>query len=328
MKIAIIGATGMVGKELIQVLYERNINKGDYVLLLAASETSKGRIERILDKDYELYSISELLKSKPDFVFFCAGGAVSAEWALKFAELDTVVIDKSSYWRMHHDWNLIVPEVNAHLLSKDAKLIANPNCSTIPLAVVIAPIHRKYKVKRLVINTYQAVSGSGRSGVNQLMSERAGNAFVPMAYGCPIDLNVIPQVDSFLPDGYTKEEKKMIDEIKKILQSSSILCTATTVRVPVLRGHSISVNVELEYEYEISDIYKLLNHTPRVVIDEDFTHYPTPKEVEYKDTVHVGRLRRDNTLPNALNMWIVTDNLRQGAATNAVEILEYIMDIP
>jgi aspartate-semialdehyde dehydrogenase len=327
MKIAIIGATGMVGRELIEVLYERKINNRDYKLFLAASDRSNGKIERILDKEYKLQTIQNLLDTKPDFAFFCAGGAVSAEWAYKFSDLGTVVIDKSSHWRMHDDWQLIVPEVNAHLLSKQKKLIANPNCSTIPLAVAIAPIHKRYHIKRLIINTYQAVSGSGRRGVEQLLRERTGNAFMPTTYSSPIDLNVIPHIDVFLPDGYTKEEKKIIDEIRKILQSSCLLCTATTVRVPVLRGHSISVNIEMEYEYELSEIHSILKNISGVVISDDYTRYPTPKDVAYKDTVHIGRLRRDDTLPSAINMWIVADNLRKGAATNAVQILEYINNL-
>src|SRR5580704_13195965 len=324
MKVAVVGATGLVGTKMLEVLAERKFPVTE--LIPVASEKSVGKKLRFKNREWAVVSATDAILAKPGIAIFSAGGGTSLEWAPKFAEVGTTVIDNSSAWRMDKTKKLVVPEVNAHALTTDDKIIANPNCSTIQMVVALNPLHKKYKIKRIVVSTYQSVTGTGVKAVAQLMNERKGIQG-EMAYKYPIDLNVIPQIDVFLDNGYTKEEMKMVNETKKIMRDDSIRVTATTVRIPVMGGHSEAVNVEFENEFELSEVRALLRHAPGVVVVDDpaAQQYPMPLDSHEKDEVFVGRLRRDESQPNTLNMWVVSDNLRKGAATNAVQIAEYLL---
>jgi len=325
MKVAVVGATGLVGTKMLQVLAERNFPVTE--LLPVASEKSIGKEVEFKGKKYRVVSATDAIAAKPDVALFSAGGSTSLEWAPKFAAAGITVIDNSSAWRMDETKKLVVPEINADALTKDDKIIANPNCSTIQMVVALNPLHKKYKAKRIVVSTYQSVTGTGVKAVAQLMNERKG-IVGEMAYKYPIDLNVIPQIDVFLDNGYTKEEMKMVKETKKIMRDDSIRVTATTVRIPVMGGHSESVNVEFENDFDLDEVRNLLSKAPGVIVVDDPStqQYPMPKDAHEKDDVFVGRLRRDETQPNTLNLWIVSDNLRKGAATNAVQIAEYLVE--
>jgi len=324
MKVAVVGATGLVGGEMLKVLEERNFPVTE--LIPVASEKSVGNVVKYKGKDYKVVGMQTAIDMKPAIAIFSAGGSTSLEWAPKFAAAGTTVIDNSSAWRMDPTKKLVVPEVNANVLTKEDKIIANPNCSTIQMVVALQPLHKKYKIKRVVVSTYQSVTGTGKKAVDQLMNERKG-VEGPMAYAYKIDLNVIPHIDVFLDNGYTKEEMKMVNETKKIMGDNNIHVTATTVRIPVMGGHSESVNVEFEKEYELTDVKKTLAEAPGIIVEDDVKNlkYPMPMNAHHKDEVFVGRLRRDESHPNTLNMWIVADNLRKGAATNAVQIGEYLI---
>jgi aspartate-semialdehyde dehydrogenase len=324
MKIAVVGATGLVGTEMLKVLAERQFPVTE--LLPVASAKSVGQLVHFQGKDYPVVSMEDAIAARPAIAIFSAGGGVSLEFAPKFAEVGTVVVDNSSAWRMDATKKLVVPEVNAEVLTKDDKIIANPNCSTIQLVVALNDLHKKYQAKRLVISTYQSVTGTGKKAVDQLMEERAGQTASNPAYAHPIDLNVLPHIDVFQPNGYTKEELKMVNETKKIMGDDSIRVTATCVRVPVMGGHSESVNVEFAQDFDLDEVRDILSKTDGVELVDDVqnNHYPMPKDSHGRDAVLVGRLRRDDTQPNTLNMWIVADNLRKGAATNAVQIAEYL----
>ncbi|GAB3007030.1 aspartate-semialdehyde dehydrogenase [Niabella terrae] len=325
MKVAVVGATGLVGTKMLQVLAERNFPVTE--LVPVASERSVGKEVVFKGTPYKVVSMEDAIAAKPAVALFSAGGSTSTEWAPKFAAAGITVVDNSSAWRMDPSKPLVVPEINADILSTNDKIIANPNCSTIQMVVALAPLHKKYQMKRVVVSTYQSVTGTGKQAVDQLMGERSGNTEYPMAYPYPIDLNVIPQIDVFLDNGYTKEEMKMVNETRKIMRDDSIRVTATTVRIPVMGGHSESVNIEFENEFELADIRNLLEQTPGVVVVDDLENkkYPMPKDAHEKDEVFVGRIRRDETQAKTLNLWIVSDNLRKGAATNAVQIAEYLV---
>lgn len=324
MKVAVVGVTGLVGTKMMQILAERNFPVTE--LIPVASEKSVGKMISFKGKVYPVVSMESAMAARPAVALFSAGGSTSLEWAPKFAEAGIVVIDNSSAWRMDPDKKLVVPEVNAQVLTAADKIIANPNCSTIQMVVALYPLHQKYTIKRIVVSTYQSVSGTGKKAVDQLFNERKGIQG-EMAYKYPIDLNAIPQIDVFLDNGYTKEEMKMVKETRKIMQDESIRVTATTVRIPVIGGHSESVNVEFEQPFELADITALLAAAPGVVVQDDVNAqiYPMPLWAHEKDDVFVGRIRRDETQANTLNLWIVSDNLRKGAATNAVQIAEYMM---
>jgi aspartate-semialdehyde dehydrogenase len=324
MKVAVVGATGLVGTKMLQVLQERNFPLTE--LIPVASEKSIGKTVLFAGKEYPVRLMEDAIAMKPEIAIFSAGGKTSLEWAPKFAEVGTTVIDNSSAWRMDPDKKLVVPEVNAQTLTKADKIIANPNCSTIQMVVVLQPLHLKYKIKRVVVSTYQSVTGTGKKAVDQLMNERKGIEG-EMAYPYPIDMNLIPHIDVFLDNGYTKEEMKMVNETKKIMGDDSIRVTATTVRVPVIGGHSESVNIEFENDFDLNELRDLLSHADGVTVVDDVKNnqYPMPMMAHDKDDTFVGRLRRDETQPNTLNCWIVSDNLRKGAATNAVQIAEYLM---
>ncbi|MFH1319922.1 MAG: aspartate-semialdehyde dehydrogenase [Bacteroidota bacterium] len=329
MKIAIIGATGLVGRTMIKVLDERDFPVHE--LVPVASGRSEGKEIRYRGIGYKVIGLEEAVAQCPDIALFSAGSAVSLEWAPKFAEAGTTVIDNSSAWRMDPGIKLIVPEINATLLSSKDKIIANPNCSTIQMVMVMAPLHEKYKIRRIVVSTYQSVTGTGMKAVKQLENERKGNLEIrnpEMAYPYPIDKNCLPHCDGFTESGYTKEEIKLINETQKILNDHSIGITATAVRVPVIRGHSEAVNVEFGNDYNIKEARSILSATKGVVVQDDILNnqYPMPIFAEGKDEVFVGRLRRDESKPNTLNLWIVADNLRKGAATNAVQIAEYLVE--
>lgn len=325
MKIAVVGATGLVGTKMLEVLAERNFPLTE--LILVASEKSVGKEITFKGKQYKVCSMLDAIAAKPEIALFSAGGSTSLEWAPKFAEAGITVIDNSSAWRMDETKKLVVPEINAHELKATDKIIANPNCSTIQLVVALNPLHKKYKIKRVVVSTYQSVTGTGVKAVEQMMNERAGKEG-EMAYKYKIDLNVIPQIDVFTDNGYTKEEMKMVNETKKIMSDDSIRLTATTVRIPVMGGHSESVNIEFENEFDVKDIFEIMNHTKGIILQDDIANqiYPMPLTAHNKDEVFVGRIRRDETQPKTLNMWIVSDNLRKGAATNAVQIAEYLIE--
>jgi len=325
MKIAVVGATGLVGTVMLKVLEERNFPLTE--LIPVASEKSVGKEISFKGKKYAVVNMETAIAMRPDIALFSAGGSTSLKEAPRFAEVGTVVIDNSSAWRMDVTKKLVVPEVNANVLTKEDKIIANPNCSTIQMVVALKPLHDKYKIKRVVVSTYQSVTGTGVKAVEQLMNERKGITDGPMAYAYPIDLNVIPQIDVFTENGYTKEEMKMILETQKIMGDNSIRVTATTVRIPVMGGHSESVNIEFENDFVLSEVTQLLTDTEGVIVVDDPANakYPMPKDAHEKDEVFVGRIRRDESLPNTLNMWIVADNLRKGAATNAVQIAEYLV---
>jgi aspartate-semialdehyde dehydrogenase len=324
MKVAVVGATGLVGTKMMQILAERNFPVSE--LIPVASEKSVGKVVSFKGKEYPVVSMESAIAARPAIALFSAGGSTSLEWAPKFAEAGIPVIDNSSAWRMDPDKKLVVPEVNAHVLTAEDKIIANPNCSTIQMVVALYPLHQQYTIKRIVVSTYQSVTGTGKKAVDQLFNERKGIAG-EMAYKYPIDLNVIPQIDVFLENGYTKEEMKMVKETQKIMQDDSIRVTATTVRIPVMGGHSESVNIEFEQPFELADITAILSEAPGVVVQDDVNAqiYPMPLWAHEKDEVFVGRIRRDETQPNTLNLWIVSDNLRKGAATNAIQIAEYMM---
>ncbi|MCS7004108.1 MAG: aspartate-semialdehyde dehydrogenase [Cytophagales bacterium] len=324
MKLAVVGATGLVGNEILKVLDERKFSYDE--LYLVASEKSAGKEVEYRGKTYRVMTIPEAIAKKPNLAIFSAGGSTSLENAPKFAEVGTTVIDNSSAWRMDPTKKLIVPEINAHLLTKEDKIIANPNCSTIQMVVVLYPLHKRYKVKRVVVSTYQSVTGTGKKAVDQLMDERAGREGVK-AYPYKIDLNVIPHIDVFLDNGYTKEEMKMVNETKKIMMDDSIRVTSTTVRVPTIGGHAESVNVEFENEFELAEVRAILEKAENVIVMDDPKNniYPMPIISHGRDETFVGRIRRDETQPKTLNMWIVADNLRKGAATNAVQIAEYLV---
>jgi len=325
MKIAVVGATGLVGTKMLEVLAERNFPLTE--LIPVASERSIGKEIVFKGKVYKVCSMDDAIAAKPQIALFSAGGNTSLEWAPKFAEAGITVIDNSSAWRMDPSKKLVVPEINARELKASDKIIANPNCSTIQMVVALNPLHKKYKIKRIVVSTYQSVTGTGVKAVDQLMNERAGKE-TEMAYKYKIDLNVIPQIDVFTDNGYTKEEMKMVNETKKIMGDDSIRLTATTVRIPVMGGHSESVNVEFEKEFEVKDIFEIMESTKGIILEDDIANqlYPMPMNAHNKDEVFVGRIRRDETQPKTLNMWIVSDNLRKGAATNAVQIAEYLVE--
>jgi aspartate-semialdehyde dehydrogenase len=324
MKLAVVGATGLVGGEMMKVLEERNFQISE--LIPVASEKSVGSTVKYKGKDYKVVGMQTAISMKPAIAIFSAGGGTSTEWAPKFAEAGTTVIDNSSAWRMDPTKKLVVPEINANTLTKADKIIANPNCSTIQMVVALNPLHKKYKIKRIVVSTYQSVTGTGKKAVDQLMNERKGVEGAK-AYPYRIDLNVIPHIDVFLDNGYTKEEMKMVHETKKIMGDDSIRVTATTVRIPVMGGHSESVNVEFEKEFELKDISDILSKSEGVILEDDVKNlkYPMPMNSHNRDEVFVGRIRRDESQPKTLNMWIVADNLRKGAATNAVQIAEYLV---
>jgi len=327
MKVAVVGATGLVGTKILQILAERNFPVTE--LIPVASPRSVGKEVTFNNKRYKVVSMEDAIAAKPTIAIFSAGGSTSLEWAPLFAAAGIRVIDNSSAWRMDPTKKLVVPEVNASVLTKDDFIIANPNCSTIQMVVALQPLHQKYKIKRVVVSTYQSVTGTGQQAVDQLYKERKGEIVSTdqMAYKYPIDLNVIPQIDVFLDNGYTKEEMKMVNETCKIMQDDSIKVTATTVRIPVVGGHSESVNVEFHNEYDLKELTALLAEAPGVLVQQDDAaqFYPMPLWAHEKDDVFVGRLRRDETQPKTLNMWIVSDNLRKGAATNAVQIAEYLV---
>ena len=324
MKIAVVGATGMVGNVMLKVLEERNlpINK----LLLVASERSVGTELIFHNKKIKVIGLNEALDAKPDIALFSAGGTTSLEWAPKFASAGTTVIDNSSAWRMEKDIKLIVPEINANLLSSEDKIIANPNCSTIQMVMALAPLHRKFKIKRLVISTYQSITGTGVKAVKQLNNEMNGT-LGDNAYPHQIHKNALPHCDIFLENNYTREEMKLVHETHKILADNTIAITATAVRIPVVGGHSESVNVQFENPFEINQIQKTLSQTSGLEILDDPKNnkYPMPIKAEGKDMVYVGRLRRDHSISNGVNLWIVSDNLRKGAATNTIQIAEYLI---
>jgi aspartate-semialdehyde dehydrogenase len=324
MKVAVVGATGLVGSKMLQVLAERNFPVTE--LVPVASERSIGKEVEFKGKKYKIVGWADAIAAKPAVAIFSAGGGTSLELAPKFAEAGITVIDNSSAWRMDPTKKLVVPEVNADVLTKDDKIIANPNCSTIQMVVVLKPLHEKYKIKRVVVSTYQSVTGTGVKAVDQLMNERKG-VEGEMAYKYQIDLNAIPHIDVFLDNGYTKEEMKMTKETVKIIGDENIKVTATTVRIPVMGGHSESVNIEFENDFDLNEVRELLSKAPGVVVQDDVANfvYPMPLTAHEKDETFVGRIRRDETQPNTLNCWIVSDNLRKGAATNAVQIAEYLM---
>ncbi|MBL4678531.1 MAG: aspartate-semialdehyde dehydrogenase [Mucilaginibacter sp.] len=323
MKVAVVGATGLVGTKMLQVLDERNFPVTE--LIPVASAKSIGKEITFKGKQYKIVSAEDAIKQKPDVAIFSAGGSTSLEQAPLFANAGITVIDNSSAWRMDPTKKLVVPEVNADALTAEDKIIANPNCSTIQMVVALKPLHDRYKIKRVVVSTYQSVTGTGVKAVDQLFNERNG-VDGPKVYPYTIDLNVIPQIDVFTENGYTKEEMKMILETKKIMGDDSIAVTATTVRIPVMGGHSESVNIEFAHEYDLAEVREVLANAPGVVVVDDVANlkYPMPLDAHDKDEVFVGRLRRDETQPNTLNCWIVSDNLRKGAATNAVQIAEYL----
>ena len=326
MKLAIVGATGLVGQEILKVLEERNFEFD--TLHLVASAKSVGQKISFKGKSYTIQDMQEVCDLAPDVAIFSAGGNTSLEWAPKFAEKGTIVIDNSSAWRMDATKKLIVPEINGHVLTHKDKIIANPNCSTIQMVMALAPLHRKFKIKRIVVATYQSVTGTGKDAVQQMMEERQGINNGVKVYPHKIDLNALPHIDVFLDNGYTKEEMKMLNETRKILEDHSIGVTSTTVRIPTIGGHSEAVNVEFYQEFDLKDVRSMLENTPGVIVQDDVKNnvYPMPILSKGRDEVFVGRLRRDESQPRTLNMWVVSDNLRKGAATNAVQIAEYLME--
>lgn len=323
MKVAVVGATGLVGSKMLQVLTERNFPVTE--LIPVASEKSVGKEVTFKGKSYKIVSAATAIALQPNVAIFSAGGSTSLEWAPKFAEAGITVIDNSSAWRMDPTKKLVVPEINGDEITQTDKIIANPNCSTIQMVLVLNPLHKKYGIKRVVVSTYQSVTGTGVKAVTQLMNERQG-IVGEMAYAHPIDLNVIPQIDVFTDNGYTKEEMKMVKETVKIMGSDKIKVTATTVRIPVIGGHSEAVNVEFENEFDLAEVRSILENTPGVLVVDDPANgkYPMPKDAHERDEVFVGRIRRDETQEKTLNLWIVSDNLRKGAATNAVQIAEFL----
>ncbi len=325
MKLAVVGATGLVGTEILEVLDEHNFPYDE--LLLVASERSVGKQIEYKGKKHTVIGLADAVAARPAIAIFSAGGSTSLEWAPRFAEVGTFVIDNSSAWRMDPAKKLVVPEINANEIGPDDKIIANPNCSTIQMVLALEPLRQRYGIKRIVVSTYQSVTGTGKAAVDQMMAERAGE--VPqMVYPHKIDMNVLPHIDVFQPNGYTKEEMKMINETKKIFGDNSIQVTSTTVRIPTMGGHSEAVNVEFKQDFDLAEVRSLLESAPGVIVQDDPTNfiYPMPITAHKKDEVFVGRLRRDESQSNTLNMWIVADNLRKGAATNAVQIAEYLLE--
>ncbi|OFY56822.1 MAG: aspartate-semialdehyde dehydrogenase [Bacteroidetes bacterium RBG_13_46_8] len=325
MKTAVVGATGMVGRTMMKVLEERNFPVSQ--LIPVASEKSVGKEIMFRGSPVKVVSVMDAVNAKPEFAIFSAGASTSKEWAPVFAKNGTVVIDNSSAWRMYKEVPLIVPEINSHVLKKGDRIIANPNCSTIQMVMALAPLHRKYKIKRLVVATYQSVTGTGVKAVTQMENERKGIKG-EMAYAHPIDMNCFPHGGTFQPDGYTTEEQKLIDETRKILEDQTIQVTATVVRIPVVGGHSEAVNIEFEKEFNIEDVKSLISGFPGVVIYDDPSQnkYPMPILSHNRDEVFVGRIRRDLSREKCLNLWIVSDNIRKGAATNAIQIAEYMVE--
>ncbi len=324
MKVAIVGATGLVGGEILKVLAERNFSVTE--IIPVASERSIGKKINFKGVDYSVVSYETAIAMKPNVAIFSAGGGTSLEVAPKFAAAGITVVDNSSAWRMDPTKKLVVPEINAYTLTKEDKIIANPNCSTIQMVVILNPLHKKYKIKRVVVSTYQSVTGTGKAAVDQLFDERAGKENIARVYPHKIDLNVLPHIDVFLDNGYTKEEMKMILETKKIMMDDSIQVTATTVRIPTIGGHSEAVNIEFEHDFDLAEVRKILEHEEGVIVQDDPKNflYPMPITAHGKDEVFVGRIRRDESQKNTLNLWIVADNLRKGAATNAIQIAEYL----
>ena len=325
MRIAVIGATGMVGTVMLKLLAERNFEITE--LILVASERSVGKQISFRDKNHTIVSLQNAVNATPDIALFSAGGDTSLKWAPKFADVGTTVIDNSSAWRMDPDKKLVVPEINGDVLTATDKIIANPNCSTIQLVMALSPLHLKYNMKRVVISTYQSVSGTGVKAVQQLNNEEAGIEG-EMAYPHPIGRNALPHCDVFLENGYTKEEMKLVKEPKKILRDQSFSVTATAVRIPTAGGHSEAVNVQFENDFDLTEVRKLLSETPGVIVQDDVDNnvYPMPITAHNKDEVFVGRIRRDESQENSLNLWIVSDNLRKGAATNTIQIAEYLVE--
>lgn len=325
MKLAVVGATGLVGTEILEVLQEHQFPYDQ--LLLVASERSKGKVLEYMGKSHVIIGLEEAVATQPEIAIFSAGGSTSLEWAPKFAAVGTVVIDNSSAWRMDPSKKLVVPEINAKELTASDKIIANPNCSTIQMVLALEPLRQRYGIKRIVVSTYQSVTGTGKAAVDQMMAERQGKT-PEMVYPHKIDLNVLPHIDVFQPNGYTKEEMKMIKETKKIFSDESIQVTSTTVRIPTMGGHSEAVNVEFKQDFDLAEVRSLLENAPGIIVQDDPANfvYPMPIHAHKKDEVFVGRLRRDESQPNTLNMWIVADNLRKGAATNAVQIAEYLLE--
>ncbi len=325
MKVAVVGATGMVGTVMLKVLSEQKFPVT--TLIPVASERSIGKEITYEGNAYPIVSMQDAINAKPDIALFSAGGNTSLEWAPKFEAVGTTVIDNSSAWRMDETKKLVVPEINANQLTASDKIIANPNCSTIQMVVALAPLHRKYRIKRIVVSTYQSITGTGVKAVRQLESEYAGEKG-EMAYPYPIHRNALPHCDVFVENGYTKEEVKLVNETKKILDDNTIAITATAIRIPVVGGHSESVNVEFENDFDVDEVRKILHESPGIVVQDnpDVNVYPMPIYAEGKDDVFVGRIRRDGSQPNSLNMWIVSDNLRKGAATNAVQIAQHLVD--
>ncbi len=325
MKVAVVGATGMVGEVMLKVLAERNFPITD--LLLVASERSVGKKLAYKGQDYTIIGLQDAVNAQPDIAIFSAGGDTSLEWAPKFAEVGTTVVDNSSAWRMDPTKKLVVPEINAHELTSADKIIANPNCSTIQMVMALNPLHKKYQMKRVIVSTYQSVSGTGVKAVKQLENEMAG-VQGEMAYPYPINRNALPHCDVFLENGYTKEEMKLAREPQKILDDRTFSVSATAVRIPTAGGHSESVNIEFHNDFDLSEVRQLLSDTPGITLQDnpDTNTYPMPIYAHDKDDVFVGRIRRDETQRNSLNMWIVSDNLRKGAATNAVQIAEYLVE--
>ena len=323
MKVAVVGATGLVGRKMLQVLEERNFPVTE--LIPVASERSVGKEITFKGKNYKVMGMRDAINMKPQLAIFSAGGDTSLEWAPKFAAAGITVVDNSSAWRMDPTKKLVIPEINANTLTKEDKIIANPNCSTIQMLVTLAPLHKKYGIKRVVVSTYQSVTGSGLKGINQLEGEREGRE-VKKAYAHPIDRNCLPHCDSFTDNGYTKEEMKLVNETCKILNDDTIKVTATAVRVPVMGGHSESVNIEFKQDYVLDELRDLLAHSEGIIVQDDPAQnlYPMAITANERDEVFVGRLRRDFSQPNSLNLWVVSDNLRKGAATNAVQIAEYL----
>jgi aspartate-semialdehyde dehydrogenase len=324
MRIAVVGATGMVGEVILQVLAERKFPVTE--LIPVASEKSVGKKMEWNGKTYTVVGLQTAVDMKPEIALFSAGGETSKEWAPKFAAVGTTVIDNSSAWRMDADKKLIVPEINANELTKEDKIIANPNCSTIQMVMALAPLHTKYTIKRIVVSTYQSITGTGVKAVRQLENEYAGIQG-EMAYKYPIHRNAIPQCDVFEENGYTKEEMKLVRETQKILNDKTIAVTATAIRIPVVGGHSEAVNIQFENDFDLSEIRQILHQTPGVTVQDnlDTFTYPMPIYAQGKDEVFVGRIRRDESQPNSLNLWIVADNLRKGAATNTIQIAEYLV---
>lgn len=324
MKVAVVGATGLVGNVMLKILEERNFPFSE--LIPVASTNSVGKDITFKGKSYKIKGIQEAIDLKPAIAIFSAGGTTSKQWAPKFSENGTYVIDNSSAWRMEPHIKLVVPEINAHLLTREDKIIANPNCSTIQLVVAINPLHQKYRIRRIVVSTYQSVTGTGVKAVRQLMDERMGKQ-AEMAYPHPIDLNCFPHGGTFLENGYTSEEQKLIDETRKIIGDYDIQVSPTVVRIPVLGGHSESVNLEFEKEFSLDKVFEILKKSPGIYIQDSPAEniYPMPKFAENKDEVFVGRIRRDSSVKNGLNLWVVSDNLRKGAATNAIQIAEHLL---